>query len=66
MRVPKRIYKLMKRLEKLWKKHPDLRLAQLIGNVWRGDPYYVEDEDFIGKMEDAYDRGIKEEGRKEL
>ena len=53
MRDPKRIPKLLKRLEKLWKKHPELRLAQLIGTVWRGDPYYVEDEVFIGKLEEA-------------
>jgi uncharacterized protein YihD (DUF1040 family) len=59
MRDPKRIPKLMKRLEKLWKKRADLRLAQLIGNVWRGDPYYVEDEDFIGKLEEIYEKEKK-------
>ena len=45
MRDVNRIPQILKRLEDLWKKYPDLRLGQLIGNVIQ-DPalYYVEDE----------------------
>jgi len=56
MRDPKRIPKILKRLQKVWNKNPDLRLAQLLGNVWRGDPYYVEDEKFITEIEELYKR----------
>lgn len=46
------------RLLDLWKANPNLRLAQLIGNVYHipsgADPYYVEDFDFIASLEDGY------------
>lgn len=59
-RDPKRIPKIMKRLEKLWKKHPDLRLGQLLENALRrdagfGSPYYMEDENLIEVLERFYE-----------
>lgn len=60
MRDPKRIPKILKRLKKIWEKNPDLRLAQLIGNVYPCtssdyiDPYYIEDEPFLKRMEEFY------------
>ena len=35
------------RLLEVWKQNPSLRLMQLLGNVFRGDPYYVEDYDVL-------------------
>lgn len=56
MRDPKRIPETLNRLQEVWKKFPDLRLGQLIGNVFKDTPgaYYVEDEDFIEKIEESY------------
>ena len=48
----------IKRLEKLWLKNPELRLGQLIGNVFN-DPYYPEDFDLIGRMEIFYEEHKK-------
>jgi len=43
---PKRIARMLKQLEQVWKKHPDWRLGQLIGNM-------VADSDAIYWIEDA-------------
>lgn len=45
------------RLLEVWKQNPSLRLMQLLGNVFRGDPYYVEDYDVIKEVEAFYERG---------
>ena len=58
MRDPNRIPEILKELEKIWSKYPDLRLGQLIINlsyVKRRNSglnrenviYYEEDEDFL-------------------
>lgn len=60
MRDPKRIPIILKQLEDLWMKHPDLRLGQLILNAFSlhqgvdSRVYYMEDEDFIREVEKAY------------
>jgi hypothetical protein len=55
MRDPKRIPKVLKEIEKIWKKHPDLRLGQLIGNHIEGLlVYYVEDENLIQILKEGY------------
>ena len=33
MRDPKRIPRIIKKLEKVWKNHPDWRLGQLVSNL---------------------------------
>jgi len=48
------ILKIMTRLLLLWMKYPTLRLTQLIGNVFIDDIYYIEDENLIDQLEDAY------------
>ena len=52
------IFGFVSRLEDLWIRYPQLRLGQLIGNVYNyalgKDPYGVEDEDFISALEDFY------------
>ena len=60
IRDKSRIPKILKRLEVIWEKHPDLRLLQLIGNIYPCtehewiDPYHIEDETFISVLEAAY------------
>lgn len=48
----------IERLYELWIKHPELRLGQLIGNVYHYpsglDPYFDEDFKFIDKLEAGY------------
>jgi hypothetical protein len=48
----------LQRLGKLRSQYPELRLAQLIGNVFHHrlglDPYYMEDEEFIQRLEEYY------------
>jgi len=53
-RDPKRISKILKRLGKLWERHPDLCLGQLIENAVRGSLYYVEDNRLIKELEKFY------------
>ena len=54
MRDSKRIPKMIKEIERVWKKHPDLRFMQLLGNVFRADSYYMEDEDMLRFLKDYY------------
>lgn len=51
MRDPARIDKLLKLFEEYWRKHPDYRFCQIVGNFFRGDPYFVEDDLFIERLE---------------
>jgi hypothetical protein len=44
------------RLFEVWKANPSLRFMQLLGNIFRGDAYYVEDYDMIKVVEKVYDR----------
>ena len=46
---------LINRLHDLWIANPDLRLSQLILNVFTKDFYYVEDEAFIDDLEGFYE-----------
>ena len=57
MRDKKRIKRILKRIEKIWNKYPDLRFFQLIEAPYEPiaeNPFYIEDEDFIDKMEEFY------------
>lgn len=54
MRDPKRIDEVLYQLREIWQRNPDLRLMQLLGNVFGGDPYYVEDGDLQGRLERVY------------
>jgi len=57
MRDPKRIPDILKRLEIVWEKYPDLRLGQLIQNVFSEYEillYYIEDNEIIKVMENFY------------
>jgi len=55
MRDPKRIKKILELINKIWKKNPDLRLCQLIGNCFpAGDLYFVNDEVLQKKLKRTY------------
>lgn len=48
MRDPERIERIVQGLEAYWQDNPDLRLAQIVGNIGQSsghgtDPYYMED-----------------------
>lgn len=54
-RDPARIPKVLKKIEEIWTKYPDLRLCQLIGNCWpAGDNYGKEDDTLIERLEVVY------------
>lgn len=55
-RKPERIPDILNQLKDLWEKHPDMRLAQLIGNLQTvdGDLYHVEDQALIDKLKKLY------------
>lgn len=53
MRDPKRIPKILKALQKIWERHPDLRLGQLLLNLGY-DFYYTEDVKLIEQLEKLY------------
>ena len=56
MRDEKRIPRVLKELEELWVKYPDLRLGQLIGNVVEDVAlYYIEDEDLVRMLQLYYE-----------
>lgn len=74
LRDPKRIPNIIMRLLKIWQKYPDMRLGQLIENVFpntemtRVTAYFLEDDDFIKVLEEFYkvDRVFRVGGEKDL
>lgn len=46
----------MERVLAVWYHFPNLRLTQLIGNVFHGDPYHVEDEELVRSLEQYAER----------
>jgi len=56
MRDPKRIKPILKVIEEIWEKNPDLRLTQLLMDALNMniDPYFIEDDtllDCLNKLE---------------
>ena len=61
LRDPKRIPKILKRLNKVWMENPDLRLGQIISNGItylnpKLDVFYIEDEELIESIEKLNDK----------
>lgn len=60
MRDPDRIPKVLKEIEDIWKKSPNLRLGQLLINATMVKPgvmtdfYYMEDENLIQALKKVY------------
>lgn len=48
------IANIMVELCELWLAHPNLRLAQLLGNYKKSDTYYLEDEEYIKRLKRFY------------
>ena len=46
---------IISRLGDTWKKNPEIRLMQLISNVFRSDPYYIEDYEAMDLLEEFYE-----------
>jgi hypothetical protein len=69
MRDPKRIPKIIEKLQKVWEQNPDLRLGQLIVNLvprnrdsmWVSDPFYVEDNEWESSLDSRLEE-IKNDG----
>lgn len=55
-RDPDRITPMLAKVEKIWKKSPDLRLGQLLGNCAKSEVvlYYMEDDVLLEKLEAMY------------
>lgn len=56
-------FEVMKRLLTQWQLNPDLRLGQLIGNVFQSDIYFVEDHKLIDKLEAFYGETVQDSGK---
>lgn len=61
MRDPERISRILKKIEKIWTQHPDLRLCQMLANCWPRsyDIYYKEDEELETLLDRTYQDVIK-------
>ena len=60
MRDFKRIYRILELIEQIWKKNPDLRLCQLIGNCFgTNDNYHVEDEILEKRLKEIYKKKLE-------
>ena len=56
MRNPDRIDIVLDVIREIWKKYPDLRLTQLIGNCFPNiDAYYKEDDELLDKLNKVYE-----------
>lgn len=47
MRNPHRIDGTLAAIGEVWKRHPDMRLGQLLWALANGDPFYTEDDALI-------------------
>ena len=56
-RDPQRIDELLMELERIWKKHPDTRLGQLLVSCVNGEAdklFYMEDEALLEKLRERF------------
>jgi uncharacterized protein YihD (DUF1040 family) len=60
MRDPNRIDRIIDKLRRYWREHPDLRLGQIVVNMNKtlSDPFHVEDD----VLERAIDRALTKDG----
>ena len=61
MRDPKRIKYIISLIERIWKKNPDLRLCQLIGNAYHEDEgvFYLEDNELEKLLRVTYKKELE-------
>ena len=55
MKDPNRIDETIEVMKRIWKKNPQLRLCQLIGNIFSGDNYHIEDDVLVSKLKEVYE-----------
>lgn len=51
MRDINRIKPFLEKFEELWEKYPDWRFGQLVVNMFGNDPFYIEDEQSLERIE---------------
>ena len=65
MRRPERIPNILGELGRIWTRHPDLRLGQLIGNVVDGPAlYHIEDIELLQLLSKTYTTPLKKHNRR--
>ena len=52
MRDPDRITPTLAAVEKLWRTMPDMRLGQLLWAIADGDPFQIEEDKIVEKIEE--------------
>lgn len=54
-RKKEKIKRIIRLIERIWKKYPNLRLCQLIGNCFEsGDNYHIEDDELEERLRKFY------------
>ncbi len=53
MRDVKRIEPTLAKIREYWYQHPDLRLSQILAIMAKGDPFYMEEETLIQRLDEA-------------
>lgn len=60
MRDPARIDQVLDTIRSIWKSNPDLRLMQLLGNLYHSGPeYYMEEPELVARLINNYFVGKK-------
>ena len=54
MRDLKRIDAVLRVVARAWKKNPDMRLGQLIANASGSDPFYIEDDLMVARIQELF------------
>lgn len=54
-RDPARISIILSAIEDAWRRNPDMRLMQLLGNLFYDDGYHVEEEHLLRRLIDVYE-----------
>ena len=62
IRDPGRIDIVLAEIKKYWKRNPNMRLCQLLGNCFaQSDLYSIEDDELVEELEEAYNGRLNNE-----
>jgi hypothetical protein len=56
MRDPQRIPLVLEEVRKYWERFPDLRLGQLLWVLARQDPFYIEEDELVRRIEEEMEK----------
>jgi hypothetical protein len=56
MRDPERIPLVLEEIRKYWKRCPDLRLGQLLWALAGRDPFYMEDDELVRRIQEEMEK----------